>query len=60
MAQYNTCPHCGAHLDFGERCDCQQERGTAEAGKDGEQLAGDKPTVPSRELPRHWDKAVGA
>ena len=22
MAQYRTCPHCGAHLDHGERCDC--------------------------------------
>ena len=20
---YTTCPHCGAHLDPGERCDCQ-------------------------------------
>ena len=19
---YNTCPHCGAHLDPDERCDC--------------------------------------
>lgn len=21
-----TCEHCGANLDFGERCDCQTER----------------------------------
>ena len=41
--KYNTCPYCGDHLDFGERCDCQQERGAAEAGKDGEELVGDKP-----------------
>ena len=20
---YHTCPHCGANLDPGERCDCQ-------------------------------------
>ena len=20
---YRTCPHCGAHLDPGEACDCQ-------------------------------------
>ncbi|MEZ3506370.1 MAG: hypothetical protein K1W10_05400 [Lachnospiraceae bacterium] len=20
---YKTCPHCGAHLDPDERCDCQ-------------------------------------
>lgn len=25
MAQYKTCPHCGAHLDHGERCDCQDK-----------------------------------
>lgn len=24
MGYYRTCPHCGAHLDPGERCDCQQ------------------------------------
>ena len=23
MAYYKTCPMCGAHLDSGERCDCQ-------------------------------------
>ena len=25
MAQYKTCPHCGAHLDPDERCDCQDK-----------------------------------
>lgn len=23
MAYYHTCPHCGANLDTGERCDCR-------------------------------------
>lgn len=23
MAFYNTCPKCGAHLDPGEKCDCE-------------------------------------
>ena len=23
---YKVCPNCGAHLDPGERCDCQTER----------------------------------
>lgn len=23
MAQYRTCPYCGASLDPGEKCDCQ-------------------------------------
>lgn len=22
---YHTCPHCGAHLDPGESCDCETE-----------------------------------
>ena len=35
---YNTCPYCGDHLDFGERCDCQQRKGAAETGEDGEEL----------------------
>lgn len=26
MRQYVECPHCGAHLDFGERCECERER----------------------------------
>lgn len=25
MAYYSTCPHCGANLDPGEPCDCQEE-----------------------------------
>lgn len=24
MAQFRTCPDCGAHLDAGERCDCNK------------------------------------
>lgn len=25
MAQYRICPHCGAYLDPGEPCDCQDD-----------------------------------
>lgn len=25
--QYSTCAECGAHLDPGEKCDCQKEHG---------------------------------
>ena len=32
MAYYRTCPHCGAALDPGERCDCR-ERTESEARK---------------------------
>lgn len=29
MAQYVTCPNCGANLDPGERCDCQKEKASS-------------------------------
>ena len=29
MSFYKTCPHCGANLDPGERCDCQDKEETA-------------------------------
>ena len=37
--QYKTCPNCGAHLDFGARCDCVDKKapppaGTRKAAKD--------------------------
>lgn len=25
MAQFRTCPDCGAHLDPDEKCDCREE-----------------------------------
>ena len=25
LVKCRTCEHCGANLDFGERCDCQTE-----------------------------------
>lgn len=25
MAEYRTCPYCGANLDPGERCDCTKK-----------------------------------
>ena len=27
-----TCPHCGANLDPGEKCDCQQESNSKTPG----------------------------
>ena len=29
MPYYDTCPDCGAHLDPGERCDCQDAKPTS-------------------------------
>ena len=26
--KYRICPYCGAHLDYGERCDCQEAHKT--------------------------------
>lgn len=31
MSYYKTCPHCGAHLDPGEVCDCTLTQVCAEA-----------------------------
>ena len=31
MSYYKTCPHCGAHLDPGENCDCTLTQVCAEA-----------------------------
>lgn len=25
MSFYKICPHCGGHLDPGEKCDCQEQ-----------------------------------
>lgn len=39
---YRVCPDCGVHLDWGERCDCEdkkQEAANAEAGQSAAQLA---------------------
>lgn len=30
MPYFTTCPHCGAHLDPGERCGCRSEEKTAQ------------------------------
>lgn len=31
MSYYHTCPYCGAHLDPGERCDCQEKKSQQKA-----------------------------
>ena len=33
MPYYRTCPYCGAHLDPGERCDCQDEKEPPRCGE---------------------------
>ncbi len=30
---YNTCEHCGARLDPGERCDCRKAKAEIRQGK---------------------------
>ncbi len=29
MAKFKICECCGAHLDFGERCDCRESGGAS-------------------------------
>lgn len=43
MSCYKTCPHCGAHLDAGEVCDCQSNAGPAKSQTSGNL---DKSTAP--------------
>lgn len=31
---YHTCPYCGANLDPGEHCDCENEREEEDDDKD--------------------------
>ena len=32
MSYYKTCPHCGANIDAGERCNCEHEKTPAGTG----------------------------
>lgn len=32
---YRTCPRCGAHLDHGERCDCESRKSPMNAAAEG-------------------------
>lgn len=56
MPYYRTCPHCGAALDPGERCDC------LDTGKDLPVLPHRNATKKNKESPRpsHWNKEKAA
>lgn len=50
MSYYKTCPFCGAHLDSGERCDCQDIKEAAPGAgntEDGKAKQIDKPVSAS-------------
>lgn len=56
MSYYKTCPHCGAHLDPGETCDCRDNKKTAldaaniQSGKVEQSLTSPvlPPTIPEK------------
>lgn len=59
MAEYRTCPYCGANLDPGERCDCEKNSAPDAANiRDGK--AGETPNTKSHytRLPRNCKGAV--
>lgn len=43
MPYYNICPHCGSHLDPGERCDCQNRGQEPERQEAAETKKEEKP-----------------
>lgn len=44
---YNTCPYCGDHLDYGERCQCIENReGAQPAGEYADQTTLANPQQP--------------
>ncbi len=45
---YKVCPKCGAHLDHGEPCDCE-DRAEREAAQDAADLASQPVFVGERE-----------
>lgn len=57
--KYNICPDCGAHLDFGEACNCKEEAETRRslAGRGGDQN-GDHITAAGGAVSRFTDNAV--
>lgn len=57
--KFNTCPECGAHLDFGEACDCKEgpEDSRSATGRGGEQDGGNI-TAAGGTVSRLTDNAV--
>lgn len=57
--KFNICLDCGAHLDFGEACDCKEgpEDSRSTAGRGGDQNGGDV-TAAGGAIPRLTDNAV--
>lgn len=47
MLQHKICPHCKASLDFGEKCDCDEQ----ECIDQPRRQVSYKPTIP----PREWN-----
>ena len=39
---YKECPHCGAHLDNGERCDCTENLNGDNSPKENKSYEGAK------------------
>lgn len=50
FAQYRTCPHCGAHLDPGEACDCQETEKGRPSATNTETATADKVTTISASI----------
>lgn len=58
--KYTVCPVCGAHLDFGETCDCKGNASRDDSDEKGGGRHGGGTVVGGGAVSWHSDRTVGA
>ena len=49
--KYRVCPHCGAHLDHGEHCDCEKQQAAKGTGEEAGKQATEAPKTEPALMP---------
>ena len=57
--KYTVCASCGAHLDFGEVCDCKEQEESQRAVRKGGEDIGGRTETAGGAIPRNGDYAAG-